>query len=191
MYINSGVHSLGENLMSNLKKLNASLSYLKQYGEKSAQHADNAINMTALHALEHGDWSGVNKLFAIITNYKSGIVSVRQVERKVKAVFCGTIKREKETGVWVRTNKKKPIEINVPALDVPYWEDQEEKQVTFNYDSQVQFDKLIAKALQAEEKAIEKGAKITGDKKARDNRIAMLKALISDPEFSELIKLAA
>jgi len=173
--------------MSNLKKLNASLAYLKQHGEKSAQHADNAINMAALHALDHGDWSGINKLFAIITNYKSGIISVRQVERKVKAVFCGTIKREKETGLWVRTNKKKPIEINVPELDVPYWEDQEEKQATFNYDSQVQFDKLIAKALQAEERAIEKGAKMTGDKKARDTRLAMIRALLDSPEF----KLAA
>lgn len=173
--------------MSNLKKLNASLAYLKQHGEKAPNHTDNAINMTGLHALDHGDWSGINKLFAIITNYKSGVISVRQVERKVKAVFNGTIKREKETGVWVRTNKKKPIEINMPELDVPYWEDQEEKQATFNYDSQAQFDKIIAKALQAEEKAIEKGAKITGDKKARDVRLAMIQALLDSPEF----KLAA
>ena len=75
----------------------------------------------------------------------------------------------------------------MPELDVPYWEDQEEKQATFNYDNQVQFDKLIAKALQAEEKAIEKGAKITGDKKARDVRIAMIQSLFDSPEF----KLAA
>lgn len=94
--------------MSNLKKLSASLTYLKRYGEKAPNHADNAINMTALHALDHGDWSGINKLFAIITNYKSGVISVRQVERKVKAVFV------------VRLNVKKKLAYGFAPIKETY-----------------------------------------------------------------------
>ena len=173
------VHNLaqGKNIMSELKQFKASLTYIKKNGKVLANHVQLATVDLAKHVIACGDWSRINDLDKAVANANGLRVGSFRVYGA--DVFTG-LKYDEKAQVWKRKSKKKPVVIDEKVLNNDTWFSYTTEAVpTINYDNRM----VILKMLDTEAKAIagkkDKNAKETGDEKAYNERVEILRQLVA------------
>jgi len=164
--------------MAKLVQFNKSLRYIKTSGKVLANHVQLAIVDLADHVKDCGDWSQINELDKALVKCTSGL-KVLGFREYVKDVFTG-LKYDEKAQVWLRKAKKKPVVIDEKVLNNDTWFSYTTESVpTINYDKRM----VILTILESESKSIankkDKNAKETGDEKAYNERIELLRQLVA------------
>ena len=162
--------------MSNLEQYKKSLSYIKNHGKVLGSHVQTAIVSLGNHVIETGDWSKINELRGAVVNTVG--LRVKAFDIYVNDTFTG-MKFDKETQLWLRKTKKKPVVVDAGMLEINWFEYTKEAQPIIDYDKRM----VILTILESEAKAItnkkDKNAKETGDEKAYNERIELLRQLVA------------
>ena len=172
----------GKNIMSNLKQYKQSLSYIKKNGKVLGSHVQTAIVSLGNHVIETGDWSKINELRGAVVNTVG--LRVKAFDIYVNDTFTG-MKFDKETQLWLRKTKKKPVVVDAGMLEINWFEYTKEAEPIIDYDKRMQGtnNEIILNFLDVELKAIankqSKNAEERGDKQAYCERIESLRQLVS------------
>ena len=173
------VHNLaqGKNIMSELKQFKTSLTYIKKNGKVLANHVQLAIVDLANHVKDCGDWSRINELDKAISNTNG--LRVLSFREYIKDVFTG-LKYDEKAQVWLRKAKKKPVVIDEKVLNNDTWFSYTTESVpTINYDKRMQFLSILETEAKAITNKKDKNAKETGDEKAYNERVEILRQLVA------------
>ena len=173
------VHNLaqGKNIMSELKQFKTSLTYIKKNGKVLANHVQLAIADLANHVKDCGDWSRINELDKAISNTNG--LRVLSFREYIKDVFTG-LKYDEKAQVWLRKAKKKPVVIDEKVLNNDTWFSYTTESVpTINYDKRMQFLSILETEAKAITNKKDKNAKETGDEKAYNERVEILRQLVA------------
>ena len=173
------IHNLaqGKNTMTKLVQFKASLTYIKKSGKVLANHVQLATVDLANHVKDCGDWSRINDLDKAISNTNG--LRVLSFREYIKDVFTG-LKYDEKAQVWLRKAKKKPVVIDEKVLNNDTWFSYTTESVpTINYDKRMQFLSILETEAKAITNKKDKNAKETGDEKAYNERVEMLRQLVA------------
>ena len=173
------MHNLaqGKNTMSKLEQFKTSLTYIKKSGKVLANHVQLATVDLANHVKDCGDWSRINDLDKAISNTNG--LRVLSFREYIKDVFTG-LKYDEKAQVWLRKAKKKPVVIDEKVLNNDTWFSYTTESVpTINYDKRMQFLSILETEAKAITNKKDKNAKETGDEKAYNERVEMLRQLVA------------
>lgn len=173
------VHNLaqGKNTMSKLEQFKTSLTYIKKSGKVLANHVQLATVDLANHVKDCGDWSRINDLDKAISNTNG--LRVLSFREYIKDVFTG-LKYDEKAQVWLRKAKKKPVVIDEKVLNNDTWFSYTTESVpTINYDKRMQFLSILETEAKAITNKKDKNAKETGDEKAYNERVEILRQLVA------------
>ena len=172
----------GKNIMSNLEQYKKSLSYIKKNGKVLGSHVQKAIVSLGKHVIESGDWSEINVLRGAVVNTVG--LKVKAFDIYVNDTFTG-MKFDKETQLWLRKTKKKPVVVDADMFDINWFEYSKEAEPIIDYDKRMKgtSNEFILNIIDMELKAIAnkqaKNAEERGDKQAYCERIESLRQLVS------------
>ena len=156
---------------ANEKQFRSDITWLKQNGGKEQNRVQSAIVHIAKHAIEHGNWTALNDLFAC------HIVEKQRAIKYVRDMFKG-LKYDKETNLFIKKSKKTRIEVQTHLFEVHYTDHSNEGTPNLNLDNLLGLN-MIEQALKRIETAKEKGAKITGDQAAFIARVNAIKSALA------------
>ena len=148
--------------MSELKQFKTSLTYIKKNGKVLANHVQLAIADLANHVKDCGDWSRINELDKAISNTNG--LRVLSFREYIKDVFTG-LKYDEKAQVWLRNDTW----FSYTTESVP----------TINYDKRMQFLSILETEAKAITNKKDKNAKETGDEKAYNERVEILRQLVA------------